>query len=79
MSPDELARLWRHEHLSVEQAIGHITQNLVQLQEALDAHRHVLHESLEQQKAFLTTLNAALPEIHALKQAPRTKKSRSSK
>lgn len=61
MAPDELARLWREESLGVEMAIGHITQNLVQLQRMLDAQRQLLHNSLEQQRQLLLTLQEALP------------------
>lgn len=76
MSPDELARLWRQEQITVEMAIGHMTQNLVQLQRALDAHRQLLHESLEQHRQLLATLQNAMPRGAA--QAPATKKRRSS-
>lgn len=62
VSPDELSRLWRQEQLTVEMAIGHITQNLVQLQGALDAQRQLLQASLEQHRQLLVTLQTALPE-----------------
>jgi len=77
LSPDELARLWRQEQLSVEMAIGHITQNLVQLHGALDAHRQVLQASLEQQRHLLSTLHAVLPAIPAAPRSPTSKKRRS--
>lgn len=78
MSPEELARLWRQEQLSVEMAIGHITQNLAQLQSALDTQRQLLHASLEQQRQLLLSLNEALPELQEAVRSPRSKKRRSS-
>ena len=63
VSPEELARLWRQEQLSVEMAIGHITQNLVHLQGVLDAQRQLLQASLEQHRQLLLTLQTALPEL----------------
>jgi ABC-type transporter Mla subunit MlaD len=78
MPPEELARLWRQEHISVEMAIGHITQNLVQLQGALDANRQVLQASLEQHRQLLTTLNEILPELQGTRRSSTTKKRRSS-
>lgn len=76
MSPEELAQLWRQERLSVDMAIGHITQNLVHLHGALDAHRHVLQASLEQQRHLLSVLHAALPEIPAARRSSPSKKRR---
>lgn len=78
MSPKELARLWRQEQLSVEMAIGHITQNLAQLQRALDTQRQLLHATLEQQRQLLLSLNEALPELQEALRSPRSPKRRSS-
>ena len=78
MSPEELARLWRQEQLSVEMAIGHITQNLAQLQRALDTQRQLLHATLEQQRQLLLSLNEALPELQEALRSPRSPKRRSS-
>jgi hypothetical protein len=61
MSPNELANLWRQDAISVEMAIGHITQNLVHLQGALDAQRQVVQATLEQQRELLLTLQTSLP------------------
>jgi len=77
MSPEELARLWCQEQLSVDMAIGHITQNLVQLQHALDTQRQLLHATLEQHRHLLTMLHAALPELQAAPRSPASKKRRS--
>lgn len=77
MPPEELARLWRQEQMTVEMAIGHITQNLVQFQGALDAHRQLLQASLEQHRQLLVTLQDALPMLKSLPQAPAPKKRRS--
>lgn len=77
MSPDDLARLWRQEHLTVEMAIGHITQNLVQLHGALDAQRQLLQASLEQQRNLLLTLQDALPTLPHPPQARPAKRRRS--
>lgn len=74
VSPEELARLWRQEQLSVEMAIGHITQNLVQLQGALDAQRQLLQASLEQHRQLLVTLQTALPDIQKGSSPKATKK-----
>lgn len=74
--PEELARLWRQERLSVEMAIGHITQNLVQLQGAIDANRQVLQASLEQHRHLLSTLQEALPQIQSVQQPSGSKKRR---
>jgi ABC-type transporter Mla subunit MlaD len=76
ISPEELARLWREEALSVEMAIGHITQNLVHLQGALDANRQVLQASLEQHRQLLATLSEALPELQQSRRFPTPKKRR---
>jgi ABC-type transporter Mla subunit MlaD len=78
MSPEEPARLWRQEQLSVEMAIGHITQNLAQLQRALDTQRQLLHATLEQQRQLLLSLNEALPELQEALRSPRSPKRRSS-
>jgi hypothetical protein len=75
MAPDELARLWRQEKLSVEMAIGHITQNLVQIQSMIDTQRQLPHSSLEQQRQLLLTLQEALPNV-ASSPAPPSKKKR---
>lgn len=61
MKPDELAHLWRQEQLTAEMAIGHITQNLVQLHSALEAQRQLLQASLEQQRQLLLALQSTLP------------------
>ncbi|MBX0329023.1 hypothetical protein K2Z83_15195 [Oscillochloris sp. ZM17-4] len=75
MAPDELARLWRQEKMSVEMAIGHITQNLVQIQSMIDSQRQLLHSSLEQQRQLLLTLQEVLPNA-AASPAPTPKKKR---
>jgi hypothetical protein len=36
-SPDELLRLWAGERLSVDMAVGHMLQNLVQQQASISA------------------------------------------
>lgn len=61
MKPDELAHLWRQEQLTTDMAIGHITQNLVQLHSALEAQRQLLQASLEQQRQLLLALQSTLP------------------
>ncbi len=61
MKPDELAHLWRQEQLTADMAIGHITQNLVQLHGALEAQRRLLQASLEQQRQLLLALQSTLP------------------
>jgi small-conductance mechanosensitive channel len=76
MAPDELARLWRQEKLSVEMAIGHITQNLVQIQSMIDTQRQLLHSSLEQQRQLLLTLQEALPTMASSPPLPPPKKKR---
>lgn len=60
VSPDELARLWSQEQISVEMAIGQITQNLVRLQNALDAQRQLLQAALEVQRQMLADLQRDL-------------------
>ena len=61
LPPEELLRLWRQEAISVEMAIGHITQNLVKLQDALNAQRQLLQASLEAQRQTLAGIQASLP------------------
>ena len=78
MTPDELARLWREEKLSLEMAVGHITQNLVQIQRMIDTQRQLLHSSLEQQRQLLLTLQEALPNMGAPTSTSSPKKRRSS-
>jgi hypothetical protein len=63
MAPDDLARLWRHEQLSTEMAIGHVIQHIVRLHHALDSQRQLLHASLEQQRQLLLALEATLPAL----------------
>jgi len=53
LPPEELLRLWCQEAISVEMAIGHIAQNLVRLQDSLDAQRQLLQASLEAQRQTL--------------------------
>jgi hypothetical protein len=77
VSPDELVRLWRQEELPVEMAVGHILQNLVHLERALDAQRQLLQASLEQQRQFLTTMQAALTSLESPSPASARKKRRS--
>lgn len=77
VSPDELVRLWRQEELPVEMAVGHILQNLVHLERALDAQRQLLQASLEQQRQFLTTMQAALASLESPSPASARKKRRS--
>lgn len=61
LPPEELLRLWRQEALSVEMAIGHIIQNLVKLQDALNAQRQLLQATLEAQRQALAGIQANLP------------------
>jgi hypothetical protein len=63
LPPEELLRLWRQEAISVEMAIGHITQNLVKLQDYLDAQRQLLQASLEAQRQTLAGIQASLPPL----------------
>jgi hypothetical protein len=77
VSPDELVRLWRQEELPVEMAVGHLLQNLVHLERALDAQRQLLQASLEQQRQFLTSMQAALTSLESPPPAVSRKKRRS--
>ena len=58
--PKELLNLWQHEGITPEMAIGHIPQNLINLQLSLDA-----------TNTAYFTLRADLEEIR--RQLPRTK------
>ena len=74
VSPEELARLWRQEHISVEMAIGHITQNLVRLQSTLDAQRQVLQATLEAQRQVLSEMDAQLKSSPVPTSTPKRKR-----
>lgn len=63
MPPDELLRLWRQEAISTEMAIGHITQSLVKLQEAMDAQRQLLQATLETHHQTLTSMQNSLAAL----------------
>ena len=41
-SPQELLKLWKQQELPVEMTTGHILQNLVTMQDALDAFKREL-------------------------------------
>jgi hypothetical protein len=63
LPPEELLRLCRQEAISVEMAIGHITQNLVKLQEAVDAQRQLFQAALEAQRQMLAGIQASLATL----------------
>jgi len=42
ITPEELLTAWKLEQVSVEMAIGHILQNLVKQQTALDTHNRIM-------------------------------------
>jgi hypothetical protein len=56
ISPQELTQMWQRETISPEMAIGHILQNLVNLQKALDATNttyFTLRADLEEVRNFI--------------------------
>ncbi len=56
ISPQELTQMWQRETISPEMVIGHILQNLVNLQKALDATNttyFTLRADLEEVRNFI--------------------------
>jgi hypothetical protein len=43
VTPNELLRLWTREKITIDMAIGHILQNLVDMQRAYDARNLTLY------------------------------------
>lgn len=69
LPPDQLLKLWEREELTVEQAIGHLLQQICRLQTALEA-GNISHYQLRAEVNSLKTHLSILPH----NKKPRSKK-----